>query len=518
MKARVSLSDDQTLMATLLIGLAVAGAALVATTIPNHDVSWLWLATERFLNGATLGNGIWEPNPPLIFWIMSPAVIGARLAKIDYHLAYTLYITGLATASAFAGAGIARPLFTGTIRSTVFACALLACLLFLPGDSFGQREHILVILIAPYLIWETCALDRSDPRSLGPTVAISLAAACGVLLKPPLALLVVGFVTLRMVQARSIRVLIRPGYLTMLACAFIYSLTIIIFYPEWLAMTRVTAIVYSAYNPPLSQLAYVSAPFIALTVLAFIFVAPHASWRARFESPTGGMLLASALLLLGAILQLKGWTYHRLPSGVAFVLAALIFLLTSPAPVRSGPTLKAAFGLLFFLAVRPFGSSTWFERSDPVDPEIAHLIKLADNRPIAAFSTVLQSVFPALTEANVIWGSRFPCQWLIPAVVKLASGDAEDRRAAGHVRYLAAGFVAADIARYRPAVIALRVRNDPFLPNGFDWAGFYSVHPGFRSVWRDYCPSMPTPSWLIYTRCDNPTAALTLPIVSARLR
>ena len=496
-------TERPALTAALLVGVAAACVALAVTAPPNHDVAWLSIATGRLLDGGTPGGDIWEPNPPLILWIMAPAVAAARLAGIDHHLAYAIWISGIAAASAFVGARTARPVFPDAARARIFACALLGCLLVLPGHSFGQREHVLLILIAPYLLWETCAPDRGDPASRGPGVGISVAAAAGLLLKPPLAVLVAGFVGLRMARARSVRPLLRPGYLAMLACAAAYGLAIVAFHPEWVAMTRLTSIVYAAYNPPAGQLVYVFAPFALLIALALVFLAPHGSWSARIESPAGAMLFASALLLLGALAQLKGWTYHRLPSGVAFVLAGLIFILSAAAPRVGGLAAKVALGLAAFLLARPFGSSAWFERARGPDPEVAELVRRADGRPVMAFSTVLQAVFPALTEAGGIWGSRFPCQWLVPGVVELATGDADDRRAAARIRYAAAGLVAADLRRYRPAVVALRTGNDPFMPAGFDWLGFYGVHPAFREAWRDYCPSAPTTHWKVYARCAD---------------
>lgn len=156
----------RTRLVGLLILIASAATSLMVTAEPNHDVTWLWLATDRLLSGGTLGGNVWEPNPPLIFWIMTPAVVSAKLLGADHHLAYTIWITGLATVAAFVAAEIARPIFPDSRRSRLFACALLSCLAFLPGENFGQREHILIILITPYLIWECCAQGRETPLRL----------------------------------------------------------------------------------------------------------------------------------------------------------------------------------------------------------------------------------------------------------------------------------------------------------------------------------------------------------------
>lgn len=494
---------DRIPSAALLIGIAAAGAALASSAIPNHDVAWLWLATERLLDGGTLGGDVWELNPPLIFWIMSPAVIVAKLAGVDYHLAYSSWVALLATVSAFVCGGVVRPIFPERAQAQPFECWLLVCLLLLPGPHYGQREHLLIILAAPYLLWEACATNGDDASSRGPGLPISIAAAAGLLLKPHLAVLVAGFVGLRMLQARSLRPVLQPGYLAMLACAAIYGAAVFYYYPEWVTMTRLTSVVYSAYNPPPGNLIFLFEPLSILIAIAQMLLPRRGGWRTRLADPVQRLLFASVLLLVGALLQLKGWSYHKLPAGFALTLAASIFLL-SPANARRSRVGEAvALGTIGLLLAKSTIFATYFQRSTSPHPEFARLVERANGGPIAAMSTNVYNVFPAIGETKGIWASRFPCQWLVPGAVKLARGDPRERREAERIRYIAAGLVAADIARYRPAVIALRTGVDQALTTPIDWIAFYRAHPRFREAWRDYCPSAPTANWAVYIRCAD---------------
>lgn len=477
---------------------AVAGAALAAAAPPNHDVAWLWLASGRLLDGGVPGRDIWETNPPLILWMMAPVVFAARLFGADHHGSYVAAIAVAAAASTFACAWIARPILAPKVRADLFAAALLACLLLLPGPGFGQREHLLAILVAPYMFAEAIASGRDD-RSRGPGLAVCLAAAVGLLLKPHLAVLVAGFVALRVARARSPRPLLHPGYLLMLGCAAAYGAAVLLLYPDWVAMTRVTALVYSAYDPPTDAMIRTFVAPVALLALAWAFFARHGTGPSA--SAVRALLFASALLLLGALLQRKGWPYHKLPSYFALAAAGLTFLASRPAARPSVGAMAAALLAVAFPLYAFVSATDHFGRRAVRDAEFSGIVERANGAPVAAFSTNIHGVFPELVEMDGAWASRFPCQWLIPGIVRLAAGAAPERREAGRLRYMTAGLVASDIARYRPAVIALKKGPDQAMATAFDWIGFFGAHPRFRQVWRGYCPSTATPGWSVYVRC-----------------
>ncbi len=139
----------------------VAAAALVAAVgvfiawhrTPSADVLWLVDVARRVTRGEVLYRDILEINPPLIVWLLLP------FARTGHPLEWFLAATvGLAVASSVL---VARAL--GRPGALVAALALL---LVVPIGWFGQREHLAVALILPWLVGALRA-GRADPSMPG---------------------------------------------------------------------------------------------------------------------------------------------------------------------------------------------------------------------------------------------------------------------------------------------------------------------------------------------------------------
>ena len=148
-------------VASLLLLLAVVAVVLftMLRSPLKDDVAWLLYVARRWLAGRELYIDVVEINPPLIVWISAIPIQLASVLGIDAQYTaipfFVAAVLGCAwwTASLLQGSG---RLFDD--RLPVFA-AIGTVLLVVPAGDLGQREHLLVAAILPYLALFARSLD-----------------------------------------------------------------------------------------------------------------------------------------------------------------------------------------------------------------------------------------------------------------------------------------------------------------------------------------------------------------------
>ena len=164
----------------------VLGLVLELSRRLNHDLGWLLVATNRLLDGAVIYlDDVIEINPPLILYLLAPPVGLARILAWPEIATVRVWI-GLLAIVSLVGCGrvLARSL---AVREQQLARVLLLALAFvlfmLVGGHFGQREHLMLILIGPYLFGAAARAPGSElPR--GEACWIGVCAGHGIALNP----------------------------------------------------------------------------------------------------------------------------------------------------------------------------------------------------------------------------------------------------------------------------------------------------------------------------------------------
>ena len=166
--------------------LAVVIAIVLFTMLRSplkDDVAWLLYVARRWLAGRELYVDVVEVNPPLIVWISAIPMQIASWLRIDAQFTaipfFVAAVLGCAwwTASLLRGSG---RLFED--RIPVFA-AIGAVLLVVPAGDLGQREHLLVAAILPYLALFARSLDGARPAFRDALIA-GVLAGLGCALEP----------------------------------------------------------------------------------------------------------------------------------------------------------------------------------------------------------------------------------------------------------------------------------------------------------------------------------------------
>ena len=183
---------------------------------------WLVDVARRVARGEVLYRDVLEINPPLIVWLLLPF---ARTSHpLEWFLAGTV---GLAVASSvLAARALGRP---GALVAT------LAVLLVVPIGWFGQREHLAIALILPWLLG---TLRERDGRAVG--VPVAVLAGIGFSLKPQL---LVAFVLVTLFTRRLGR-----GGIVLLAVVALYALLVAVLTPDYAPLVRRLGADYLAYG------------------------------------------------------------------------------------------------------------------------------------------------------------------------------------------------------------------------------------------------------------------------------
>jgi intracellular septation protein A len=416
--------------ASLRAAISVLSAGLLAVVLAivlftmlrsplKDDIAWLLYVARRWLAGRELYIDVVEVNPPLIVWISAIPIQLARWLHIDAQYTAIPFFVGAVLGCAWWTASLLRgssKLFED--RLPVFA-AIGTVLLVVPAGDLGQREHLLVAAILPYLALFARSLDRQRSRLRDALIAGALA-GLGCALKPRYAgvfLVLEGLAFLRGSNPFNARPLAAAA--TMLS----YAVLVALFCPAYLRRAVPLAIaLYGATDVPLRHLVADSLRLMIGQAVALILW-----WHRRRRMPEANLMLTLVVVAITAtaicFMDGKDWFYHRLPATIATVLALLCWVASAllyrqAAGRRSWVSVVA--GAVTFVAF----SVAAFQRLEPqvalaVEPEqntiarLERLIRSQHARTYIAFSEWIALGFPVVNNTGVTWASRFDSMWAL---------------------------------------------------------------------------------------------------------
>jgi hypothetical protein len=402
----------------LLTALGIVLFVMLRTPLKD-DIAWLLYVAHRWLAGRELYVDVVEVNPPLIVWISAIPIQLGRVLGIDGQFTaipfFIAIVLGCAwwTASLLQGAG---KLFED--RIPVFA-AIGTVLLVVPAGDLGQREHLLVAAILPYLALFARSLDGNRP-ALRDALFAGVLAGLGCALKPRYAGVFVVLEGLALLRGLP---LLRAKSLAAGATLLAYAVLVAVFCPAYLRRAVPLALaLYAATDVSLWQ------QFIDTTRLLFgEAVALVLWWSRRRRMPESNLMLTLVVFAITStvicFIDGKDWFYHRLPATIATILALICWAssaMTHRLPTERGGYLRAVLGGIAFV-VFLVGA---FQRLEPqvvlaMEPEqdttakLERLIRKHKARTYIAFSEWIALGFPVVNNTGVAWASRFDSMWAL---------------------------------------------------------------------------------------------------------
>ena len=355
-----------------------------------------------------------------------------------------------------------------------FAVLVAAALAILPAQTFGQREHIAMILLMPLLALWTSRLAEVEQRIL-PVLAAGLGGGLALTIKPHFALgLAPAFITL-LVYTRSWRLIFALENRIAGAVAAIYGASVVVFYPTF--VSDIVPMAMAIYLPIRQSLLVMLVPL--LLAAAQLWLA--ASWRpGLFNLPAIVMLSAAACgFFLVLVLQGKGWPYHSYPT-LVFVYIILAVALSSRELPESRPRMEKA--VLAGTAAVACVTFCWFNLAVSLTMLNEPIRKLAVNPRLAIISPEIAVGHPLVRQVGGTWVMRGPGLGAAAAVIKRTRQGALDsdtaKRLAVYAERDRAGLVE-DIRQNRPDIIVID-------RTAFDWEAWARADPALAEQLAAY--------------------------------
>lgn len=517
-----------------LLALSAAMALLIDVSAyrlifahPLDDQSWLLYAAGRMLLGTKLyGPTLIETNPPLIIWF---SALPDLLAKLLHASPLRMLQAVVCVLIAFSTAWSLRILRSaGMVGGKVMTCLTVVVILAIESSctnssDFGQREHLLVLLLLPYVL----AAILSAETTLGSLerITLGLAAGLAICFKPQQALIVIGLELFLTLWHRKAQRLWRLETISVAATVLAYGLLVQLATP--LYIHQIAPLLRDTYLPysylPTAQLLNGILPYILCWPVVFCV------WLWRRDSlqvPCAPLCLLACSLCAAAAycLQHKGFKYQTIPQDAFLLLAASWLLMEYLRPLvmqrfaaRKSRTNLVVATLLCILLVMPalvvHGLRNLALWRTPSFPQTV-LSRYPPGTPVYIFSMSLLGFHPVLQD-HLFWASRYNHLWLLPAIALNEAAETGGPRAIkplppARVHQLAdllRETVVEDLRRWKPEVILVERCTPTHECQGlnlssFDTLAWFLRSPSFSAEWKNYRRQQGDDTYDVYTRSD----------------
>ncbi|WP_202351856.1 hypothetical protein [Mesorhizobium sp. 113-1-2] len=288
----------------------------------NTDVSWLIVICEKVLDGQKLYVDILETNPPFsVALYIGPVWLANRLgispeSAIECFI-YLVFFVSIALSAMV----IERGRIFADLKTPWIYPALAVLLLIMPGNVFGQREHIGTMLFMPMLFLMMWRFENRAhaPVPLGLAVAVGLAGSVLLLVKPHWATgIVVPYLFIAWRRRSLMACLTAENVVIFTVCAA-YLASVYIWFPEFLGtFLQVLMRYYVSLRANINIVA--ALPTFAIFVVFAVFQMRKSVWRddvALAMASAGGLFVS--MVYLG-----KYWPNHQYPFQTTLVFAMLL--------------------------------------------------------------------------------------------------------------------------------------------------------------------------------------------------
>lgn len=492
-------SNRQTIF--LILGLFALGTIVQINVFFNQDVSWLMHAGKRLLQGGNYYTNFFEIDPPMAIFIHLPAVLLANTLNINFILSAFLYTAATGIVSLLLCTTLLNKIFTEEPTTKNYLLMTLAFVYFvLPSSQFGEREHLMLLLVMPYVM---LAVLRLQEKTCNFWLAgfIGLLAGAGFIIKP-FFLLTWFFIEIYFAfQKHKILSWIRPETIATILIGLGYLAAIALFTPDYVSkmlpfiLSYYYVIVASSIVLVITNLYFC---YGVLTSLFYLALRPYCHNRYFMDC----LVLTTFSFLLIYLMQRTTWYYHILPAvGATTLLLITIFREFFTAPAGKFPfSLKAKryiTATFLVLLLTPLGAaandsirSIVVKQTSVRNQYISFVKSKIPNGTVYFISDVMTPTYPLVDYTTVTSVSRFHCLWPLLGLECLLrhTTNMEQREKLLATQKLITKWVTEDLQRGKPDLVFVQISSPNWEIMNFEihYLDLFSQNPNFKSEWKNY--------------------------------
>jgi hypothetical protein len=518
---RLPIGTDRAIKAFLLL---IPGVWVLGYLFPpiNHDVAAVMDVAHRWLEGDRLYVDIIDVNLPFVFMLYAIPDLLSRAFSflgvgpepwLGLWFAAATFASFLACRSlTHRVPSLAHPLTEALIPPT-----LLFLFIVLPQDQFGQREHLMLIGTAPYMLH---AAVRAEGREAAVgrrgTWAIGIAAGIVLAQKPHFMAIPIAIESYLLLHRGWRRTLSDVVPWTIAAFALAHVAVVQFVTPAYIS--TVMPIIWDTY-------ALVSAttwqgvlfgPIVLPCLLAMAACGLLAIFLAR--TVAARVIVAYGLgAALVAITQAKGFGYHVLPGLAATILLGAVTMsqmidrylpIDRDAHRLPVAAISAAFLILLYLQAAvfmpPFRNQSRFD--DSISSVLLHIVQQhAPRKRVLILSPGIHPHYPLVNYGRMHMTMRFQTMWILRGIYENCDdyptlyNAPEDMSATERFVF---DSVSDDFARQQPDLLIIdRQAEMPRCQSRtFDYLEYFMRNPKFARAFERYAQFMDVDRYTIYKR------------------
>lgn len=449
----------------------------------NPDNAWLAYVADQVAGGKVLHKEIIETNPPLIIYLMLiPAFFADFIGIADYH-SFTIFVFLLSAVSLF---------YTYKFsNNTWLNLAVLFMLILYSANNFGQREHLFIMLILPYIL----AVQNNKNSYIA-----WILAAIGFAIKPYYILLWVVielFFAWQKKDGKSVFCL-RNYIIAVLILIYLIFLFLI----EKDYVNEVLPLMLNYYSGFNWDFAGVFKNVINNFMLFQIpFWIAYFTYKKALTKEIIFYAICNFICIAIIIYQQKGWSNHFYPATFFGVLmnTLLAFELYKNQKLLWHKVAFYASVFVIAIVVTTAIATNYMKlvkvKAKNSEQIITLLNEHADDKFVYPLSFDLSSLFPEILYSKAKFGSRYSQLWMLPGIYANAEKDADN-----NIIYHRANLqsldeaqlikdINSDIAKNQPALIIVSDRKYNTAKIGdfnFDFVEYLSSEKDFKRVFANY--------------------------------
>jgi hypothetical protein len=464
----------------------------------NWDVSCLMNLMQRLLDGDKYYYDVFECNLPMACYIYFIPVLFSKLFLLNHIISLRIYVFCIAALSLFLCHLLMNELFDNKDRTLhmLLLCILTFAFVLLPAEQFGQREHIMIMLIMPYLFLCSIRLTNKKTPNIYFAILIGLLAGIGFSIKPFFLFTLILIELYMLFTKRNFFAWLRAETLTIICVLIASIIAIFVFTPEYifkifpLAIDFAPATHAAPWTYTLTQM-----PVIFWLIALGMFLTIKT--QLRYVKFGNILTIASIGLMLSYLIQDAYWYYHILPA-----LTLTILLLTLIAYELSTSSLNTKwfnFGLNAFIIILLFLcpiTYTVLHITSYINPEtnepgrillLAQPIKkIAKGKYIYIFG---KYSFPLIDYSQTKIKTRFAdFRPLFNIIQKEPTANKTEKIKLNQEKQYIINSVIMDLQRSNPKLILFDTLKEKnlFAGQNFDYLKFFVQDARFRTIMKHY--------------------------------